>query len=488
MLPIFRFLLATLAAQLLFAASAWGAIKASLEADPNPPTSGENSFVLTLTDEKGTPVAGATVEALIFMPAMGSMPRMEARGKTVEKAPGRYLISYPIPMDGTWEVALAVKTGQEARTLNYSLTTGVKGLIDKTMPSKSSSAGGTGSQPESNLLPLGPARLQKIGVRFARVETKSLSKTLRIVGTVESDDTRRVEVAPRFAGFVEKQFKGRLGDAVRAGTPLLTLYSPDLVAAQSEFLLTAQTTGANHSLHQAAADKLGNLGFSAPEIASIKRTGVPKKSITLVAPQAGTLLEINAREGSAVQAGQVLYVVGDLTKTYIVGLVFQRDVADVKIGAPIDIIMPEGNTERLRGAVDFIYPSDSESAGTVRVRVRALRYSRIFRPGLFLDLRLPIDFGRRLVVPTSSILYSGEHRYVFRHHGEGVLEPVEVTTGKTDGEHVEVTAGLSEGESIVASGTFLLGSEAQLRNALPKWKRPKNEKGEASSQEGHTHD
>lgn len=445
----------------------FGAFNAELTPNPLAPESGDNTLTIKITDEQGQPIENATISLLIYMPAMGSMPRMEEKAKVSVQGSGIYVAQYTLSMGGSWEVELSIEKGDQKEVLNYSLTTGIEGFTSKNETKVSSKD----RQTTTNLVAIGPERLQKIGVRFVEAKTMLLEKTIRAVGLVEPDNTKKTEVVLRFPGYVEKQFVGRVGDHVKAGTPLFTVYSPELVAAQGEFLLAHGSHGANDSLQVFTRDRLKNLGLSERDIARIKKQGKPQRNVIISAPQSGTILEVNVREGSGFSQGQLLYAIGDLSKNYIVARIFQRDLSNLRVGQSVEIIIPEADEASYIGKIDLIYPNISEGEGTANVRVEVGEEVMALKPGIYVDLRFPVNLGNCLVIPIKAILYSGLHKYVFIDRGEGVLEPREINTGKVSSEWVEVKSGLNEGDRVVASGAFLISSEAQLRSALPKWKK-----------------
>ena len=453
---------------MLGATSAAYAMTITLEPKPNPPDAGDNQITVVVKDDQGKPVDAAKVSAVVSMPAMGTMPYMEEKVVVAEKDPGQFVLTYDLAMGGTWDVVLTAEVAGKKDVFRYSLTTGIPGLADKN--SGRSSGADTNGAP---LLDIGPQRLQRIGVRFAEAKVMPLVREIQAVGVVEQDKTHREEVTLRFSGYLVRQFKGRVGDQVIAGEPLFSVYSPDLVTAQSEFLLADKLAGSD-ALHKAASERLINLGLSPREIESIRKTGKPVRDITIRAPMPGTILEISAREGAAVSQGQVVYVIGDLSKTYIVARVFQQDIGDLKAGQAVKVKLPTTGTEPVEGRIDLVYPQVEQGAGTGNVRIEADPVAAALRPGNYVDVRLPVDMGSALAIPTEAVLYSGQHAYVFVDREAGALEPREIVTGRTAGDYVEVVTGLKAGERVAASGTFLLGSEAQLRSALPKWnaKRP----------------
>lgn len=420
---------------------------------PNPVDTGDNVISFDVPNDGTKPVS-----LVVSMPAMGTMPYMEQRSTVKEHGKNHYEASFHLPMAGTWEIALTLDKNGEKRVEHATITTGIPGVT--IAPTDTSNAAA---------LPIGQARLQKIGVRFAVVKSVPLLRSIEAVGVVEQDQTHREEVTMRFSGYVAKQLRGRVGDSVRAGEALFTVYSPDLVTAQSEFLLADKLPSGGHSLHAAAADRLRNLGLSDHDIADIRKDGKAKRDVAVRAKASGTILEVNVREGAAVSAGQVVYVIGDLSRTFLVARVFQQDIADLRVGQPAVIRLPGSESRPVKGKIDLIYPQVEPGVGTANVRVEVTEPEARLRPGMYVDIAFEADLGTKLAVPAEALLYSGRHRYVFVDRGNGALEPRAVETGRSAGNMVEVTSGLAENDRVAASGTFLLGSEAQLRSALPTW-------------------
>ena len=442
-------------------------VKVTFTQQPPAPEAGDNILDIKLQDEQGQALDKAEVHLNIWMPSMGTMPRMNARAKVAPQGSGVYRATYNLAMPGTWVVMISIDSGGSKQTFNYTLTTGSAGLISN----GASTVHAGESSAQTQVMPVGEGRMQQIGVRFAEAKIVPITKSLRAAGLVEADNTRRTELTLRYSGYVESQFRGRVGDHVTAGTPLITVYSPELASAESEFL---QSHGGDSgaALHQSTVDRLRNLGLTTADIARVKKANAVDKTVVIKAPQTGTILEVNVRDGASFSPGQSLYTIGDLSTAYVVGRVFQQDLVDLRVGQPVSLTLPEDEGRSYKGHVDLIYPSMSEGEGTGNVRVVADEPVPGLRPGLYVDLRFPINLGSHVAVPTTAILYSGLHKYVFIDRGGGKLEPKEVTTGKSSEDWTEIRSGVNAGERVAASGTFLLSSEAQLQSALPKWRSP----------------
>lgn len=438
--------------------------KPTIELVTDPPTTGTNEWRVRLSDVSGKTLAKARVQVIASMPAMGTMPYMEVQADVTEKGDGLYAAELELSMGGTWDVAVKVAVDGIERVFRYSLTTGVQGLVDRSVTS--SSAG-------NELIALTPERVQRLGVRFAQVVRKELTHSFRAVGIVQADASRRFEVSLRYSGYIKKLTGWRsVGEQVSQGDPLAVVDSPELVAAQEEYLLAAAELKTAHIDHAGAVERLRNLGMTAADVDQLKKTRKVLREIVIKSPATGTLLEVNVRDGSRVDAGQVLFVVGDLKNTFIIARVFQLDLGDVHQGQKVDIIEPAAK-KHAKGHVDLIFPNVELGAGTASVRITPDATEGSLRPGEYVELGFSSSSGQILAIPSAAVLFSGNHSYVFVDRGEGKLEPTEITVGRRSGSEVEVLGGLSEGQKIVASGTFLLSSEANLRGALPKWQEQK---------------
>lgn len=447
------------------------AISVQLTPNPNPPEAGDGVLEILLKDEQGKPLDDAKLDVLVFMPAMGTMPRMEEKATVTPKGNGLYVADFNLPTGGTWEISGTFETKNTKESFHATLTTGIPDVPIKGQKGRATTAG----LEQTNLMDVGPERLQLIGVRFAEAKVAPMSRNIEAVGVVEQDQTHREEVTLRVSGYVVKQFRGREGDLVKAGDPLFSVYSPDLVTAQSEFLLAENLSGGGQSLHQAAGEKLKNLGLSTLDISSIRKTGKPKRDVVIRSPINGTILGISVREGAAVSAGQPVYIIGDLNQSYIVARIFQQDVGSLKVGQPAEVSAPGAGSTYVPGKINLVYPQVQQGAGTANVRIEVKEYVEGLRPGAYLNVRIPVELGSMLSIPSESILYSGKHRYVFVDHGGGLLEPREIDIGQTAEGLTQIKGGLAAGDRVAASGTFLLGSEAQLRSALPKWRTSPHE-------------
>ena len=336
-----------------------------------------------------------------------------------------------------------------------------------------SPATGLGSQ-----VMLTPAEARRIGVTYATATVGTLAKEVRTVGQVTFDETRVRTIALKIDGFVERLIVNATGQAVAAGQPLLTIYSPMLVTAQEEMLLakrlqsdvsaaSGDTRRGADDLLSSARRRLAYWDIPADEISEIERSGQVHKTLTLRAPFGGYVLEKNVLAGQKIMAGEALYKVADLSTLWVEGEVFEQDLSTVHVDESVQADFAALPGEHRTGRISYIYPTLNPETRTVRVRVVLSNPNLTLKPGMYATLRIA---GRAranvLTVPRSAVLSTGERSIVFVREANGQLTPREVALGTTSADRIEVLRGLTKGETVVASGTFLVDAESNLGTAL----------------------
>lgn len=457
---------------LIFAASlAQAEVQVVVKPLTDPITVGSNKIEIQIRDE-GKPVGDVLPRLTASMPAMGTMPYMEVPGDVVKKSDGQFVSEVELPMGGTWDITVTLEKDGNKSLFRYSATTEIPGLLDKNGSAPQAAPKDAGAAE----LRLSPDRLQRIGVRFVEATKSTMEKSIRSTGLLEADASRRSEVTLRFPAYVSKLSGKRLGEPVTKGEELALVESPELLAAQKEIVLALQLPGDGHLDRAVAAERLRALGMSESDVNAVMRSKQVLPAIRVRSPQNGTLIDASVREGSRADQGQVLFVISDLKTSYIVGKIFQQDMAFVKKGQRVDIIVPGMEDKRVAGVVDLVYPNVSEGAGTANVRIVPLTPLPLVQPGNYVQIKITVAWPADVVVPAEAVLYSGLHAYVFVDHGGGALSPTEVVLGRRTPTHIEILEGLAAGQRVAASGTFLLSSEANLRSALPKWRSAAGEK------------
>jgi membrane fusion protein, copper/silver efflux system len=435
-----------------------GDLAVELAVDPDPPAPGENRLRVLVKDAAGHPVDGAKLALTARMPAMGSMPEMKGGGEVRGEGGGRYVVTYPLAMNGDWSLVLAVEAaGHPPATLRLTVAPPRRGF---TVENGEARAGAAGID-----VPL--ARRQLIGVTFAAVEEKPLAVTLRAPGRVEIDERKLADVTLKYEAYVERLLVAETGKSVKAGEALLVVYSPDLLAAETE-LANAVHAGAAPELAAAARSRLTLWDVPAAEVAAVERGGKITGRLTLTAPAGGVVLEKNVVAGARVGPGTTLYRIGNLGRVWVQAAVPERDALLVAVGQAARVALP--GAAPLDAQVTFVAPMVDEKTRTLAARLELANPTLALKPGMFADVVVEVPLGTKLAVPDGALLLSGGHRYAFVDRGEGRLEPVEVEVGATAGDLVEVRGGLRAGDRVANGATFLLASEARLRDALPRWK------------------
>ena len=480
-----------------------GNLQVGVSNTPDPPHSGDNALTIVVRDAAGKPVHGAAVDAVVSMPAMGAMPRMESRGKVREVGSGVYRAEYGLAMNGEWDVNVRVrpKSGAAAEGA-FRLSTSTPGLAFaggtpaagqtqqpgamQGMPSMPGmagmpSTGAAGRQEESaptGAITIDAARRQEIGIRTAPVQIRDLATTVRAVGRVAYDETRQSEVTLKFSGYVRDLRVDFTERPVRAGEVLFTAYSPELWSAQQEYIealrATSDSTMASHGQSEsdlaiAARRRLQLWDITPAEIQQIARDGKPREAIPIVAPTSGVVTEKYVVRGSAFTPGQVLYKIAPLDPAWVIASVYQVDLPLLKVGMPAALTNPYLDERSRHGRVSFISPALQAETRTGQVRVEVPNPRGDLKPGMFVNVELAVAIGRRLAVPESAVLPTGERRIVFVDLGDGRLAPRDVELGARAGDYFEVLSGLKAGEIVVTSGNFLVAAESKLKSATQKW-------------------
>lgn len=331
---------------------------------------------------------------------------------------------------------------------------------------------------ENHTLTIRPERLQEIGVRFEIVQRRPLTRTIRTVGRVAIDERRLVNVTIKIEGWIDRLYVSATGDRVKQGQELFTLYSPELVATQQEYLLALQSArelgdsdfaevaqGAR-SLLEVTRRRL--LLWDIPEyhIYDLERTGSVLKTLPIHAPISGTVIERKALAGLYVKPGDPLYTIADLSSIWILGDIYEYELPLIEIGQKADVTLSYDPRIHFEARVDFIYPTIDPQTRTAKVRLRLANPKERLKPDMYANVELKVPLGLRLAVPKDAVLETGERRIVFLHHGGGKLEWRTVATGLRANEWLEITAGIQPGDHIVTSANFLLDSESQLKAAV----------------------
>jgi len=317
-----------------------------------------------------------------------------------------------------------------------------------------------------------------LGVTYHQVRRMALERTIRTVGRVEAAETADATVTPKISGFVEQLLVGTTGESVRRGQPLLTIYSPELVAAQEQ-LLTARRLAAQvdesateawesaQSMLNAARRRLDFWDITADQIDRLIESGEVQRTLTLASPVNGIVLEKPVVEGQRVTPGVVLYRIADLSTVWVEGDVFEQDLQLIREGTQAHIEVSAYPGEHLMGEVAFVYPTVSEVTRTNQVRVTLPNPGLRLKPGMFVTVFFDVTIGRNVVaVPLQAVIVTGERNLVFVRDPDAALSPQEVVLGQSAGGYVQILSGVQPGEQIVGSANFLVDAESRLGGGM----------------------
>ncbi|MEO5957475.1 MAG: efflux RND transporter periplasmic adaptor subunit [Nitrospiraceae bacterium] len=315
---------------------------------------------------------------------------------------------------------------------------------------------------------------QLIGVRSAPVIYASLGQEIRAVGMVGYNERGFTQVTVKTSGWVREVFVDSIGRRVHKGDPLFTLYSPDLLATQDEYLLAvkmqgqlaasplAEVTANAASLVASSRERLHLWDVTDLQIAKLERRGSAEPVLAVYAPSSGIVLKREALPGKYVEPGTTLYEVADLSTVWVSADIYESEVAAVKVTQPASVTFSAYPEETFRGTVAYIYPSLNTETRTVRVRVELPNPGLKLKPGMYGNVIVQTDAVHTLVVPKEAVLETGLRQLVFLDRGQGRYEPASVKLGRRSQDDVEVLEGLTVGDRIVTSANFLLDAESKL--------------------------
>ncbi len=339
----------------------------------------------------------------------------------------------------------------------------------------------SGDQTATNLPPgaiqITPERQQLIGVQYGQAVYRTVSKTLRTVGRLAYDETRVTHVHTKYEGWIEEVFVDFTGKLVKKGQPLMSIYSPELLQTQQEFLLARRgraelgespfheaVYGAN-SLYEAARKRLELWDISEEQIRELERSGKPTRALPLYAPNSGFVITRNAFQKQRVMPETELYTIADLSNIWVVADIYEFEAPEVKLGQAAVVTLTYFPGRTFRGKVTYIYPQLDNVTRTLKVRVEVPNPGFALKPDMYANVELKIDYGQHVVVPQEAVMDSGAEKQVFVAREGGYFEPRRVELGAKVDQDVIVLSGLKAGEMVVTSANFLIDSESKLKSA-----------------------
>jgi Cu(I)/Ag(I) efflux system membrane fusion protein len=338
-------------------------------------------------------------------------------------------------------------------------------FMDMQLEPKYAEAGGS----EEDRVTISSQTAQNLGIRLEKVETKSFGESLSAVGRIAPDERRFYAVQTRISGFVERLYVRAVGDPVSKGQKIAEIYAPELLAAQQEYLtlMSLNQVDADGSLKQAARNRLRLLGMAEGEIETIAKAGKPSPRFGVYAPASGVLTELGVREGGQLMSGSSLMQISDLSIVWLIAEVPERDAARLKPGIEASVQLQSLPSETFKGKVSYLYPMLNDTSRTLQVRIELPNKANQLRPGMYANVVFTGQTHEALSVPTESVIATGKRKIVIVKEANG-YHPAEVATGQERDNRTEILSGLSDGEEVVASGQFLIDSEASLSGVLAR--------------------
>jgi RND family efflux transporter MFP subunit len=342
------------------------------------------------------------------------------------------------------------------------------------------------SQDEAKLAPImiPTARQQLIGMQFTTVKQEDLIDTVRATGTVETDEQTSTYVQTRFSGWIRRVLADQTWQSVKQGEPIFTIYSPDLVSAENEYLLAARQDKAlakssvegvadgAASMVSASLERLKLFGLPSSEIRRLQREGKARDEIAIASPVSGYIVDRQAFPNMYAEPSTRLFTIANLSKVWVYAAVFQNQLPEVKIGDSVSIGVDSYPGREFTGVVDTIWATLDPLTRTAKVRINLPNPQGALKLGMFVNVSIKQRLGRGLIVPDSSVLQTGLHNIAFVDRGDGYLEPRELELGPHVSGEFMVRKGLAEGDRIVSSANFLIDSESQLQTAVGAYTPP----------------
>jgi len=324
---------------------------------------------------------------------------------------------------------------------------------------------------------ISPERQQLMGIRTGLVDRKSLVRDVRTTAQIAADETAIANINVKVPGYIEKVYVDFVGQLVKKGQPLFTLYSPELVSAQEEYLIAKrgertlagapyqEVSAGAQSLLRSARERLRLWDISDEQIRKLDETGQVSKTLTFYSPVTGFVTERKVFPNAAVSPEMPLYTISDLSRVWAIADVYEYELPYVRVGQTAAVQLSYYPGRAFTGKIAYVYPSLDPMSRTAKVRIELPNPKFEIKPQMFADVQLKVNYGQNVVVPRDAVLNSGTQQTIFVVRDDGSFEPRKVTVGPVVGNEVVVLSGLSEGETIVTSGNFLIDSESRMQSA-----------------------
>lgn len=344
-------------------------------------------------------------------------------------------------------------------------------VLAEQAPKGSATGASTGQVPGLVAVTIAPEARQRMGLALDTITMRPLTRTFRTSARIVPDETRQVRVTTKMEGWVESLAIGFVGQAVKKGDPLLSIYSPDLLSAQQEYLIALKARGlvaggGEEALWTAARRRLQLLDITDEQLVQLEKRGEPVKALTLYASTSGRVTEKSVLAGQKIMPGESLLVVTDFSSVWGDADIYESDLPFVREGLPLEIALPFWPGKVFKGTIIFVSPTLDPVSRTVKARLEIPNPELLLKPEMYAEARLSYSLGERLAIPEAAVMRTGEHTYAFREGGDGALIPVELSLGTRVEGYFEILSGLNAGDQVVTSANFLVDSESSMQAAL----------------------
>lgn len=329
-----------------------------------------------------------------------------------------------------------------------------------------------------------PAMLQKLGVRLEKVQYADTAKALRLPGIVTADETSNFSINTKFGGWIERLYLDYKGKTIRRGALVAQIYSPDMVAAQEEYLSFLKQSRAEHydggqdgygkmfasdtkRMVQAARQRLKLWDLSEAQIRRLERTGVVQRTVAVYSPASGYVVTKNVTAGMKVEPGMEMFNLAGIDTMWILADVYEENLKNIRIGSTAKATLTGIPDTEFKLRADFIYPEASARTRTVKVRFIVNNKKNLLKPSMYTEINMNVKSGKAMSVPEDAVIDDGRRKVVFVSLGGGKFEPREIITGVKFNGFYQIRAGLKMGDVVAGGANFMLDSEAQLKGVKP---------------------
>jgi Cu(I)/Ag(I) efflux system membrane fusion protein len=442
---------------------------------PNPPREKDNKLIIKVKDSKGTPISNAQIEISYETAGMTGMPGIKKTGKALEESKGVYKAKLDLPNKDIWTLNVNVSTSQGTGWGRFTLSMGEEGLT-KVAEKTGDGQAVKKEEVNKNEIVIGTQRRQAMGIRTGPVIKGPMSLVIRAFGNISYNETELNDVTIRVRGWITNLKVNYQGEYVKKGQTLFTLYSPELYAAQKEYLQILKRESKKSealeradSILKAARERLKLLGISEEHIEELNKNQEPIEKMPFISPAEGYVIEKNVVEGDLVESGMKIFRIVPIEKVWLKAEIYQSDLLQIRPGDQAKITLTYIPGKTYTAHASYIYPYLQGNAKTGQVLFQLDNPLQELLPDMYANIEIDINLGERLQVPESAVIYIGNGYLVFLDLGEGRLSPKKIKVGLRSNGYYEVLSGLNLGDKVVKSGNFLIAAESKILSAMEYW-------------------